>query len=70
MNKIKHDQTIDLPAIARLTVGFSPAEIKNLVNKAAYKAVESKKTQVSQEHLNFAFERIKLGIKSKHIVDD
>jgi ATP-dependent metalloprotease FtsH len=65
LNKVRAAPEIDAPAMARLTVNFSPADIKNLVNKAAYHAINEKKKIIDQSDLQFAYERVKLGIKSK-----
>jgi ATP-dependent 26S proteasome regulatory subunit len=45
---------IDFDALARDTEGFSPAEIKELCHKAAVMAVDSDKTEVTQEDFDAA----------------
>ena len=39
MNKIKFDKNLDIDAITRLTIGFSPADLKNLVNLAIINSI-------------------------------
>lgn len=68
--KVKHNVDVDVNTLAKLTVGFSPAEIKNMINKAAYHAINEKKSEIDQNDLIFAFERVKLGIKSKQMNDE
>ena len=70
LKKVKYDAGLDRDVVARKTVNFSPAEIKNLVNIAVMQAVKEKKQVADFKDFNFAFERIKLGIKSKqHMFD-
>jgi ATP-dependent Zn protease len=40
MNKTKYDKNIDITGLINLTIGLSGADIKNLVNLAALKAVK------------------------------
>ena len=63
LKKVKHGE-IDRENFARLTVRFSPADIKNLINKAAYRAVEKGRFTVLNEDMVEAFERVKLGVKT------
>ncbi len=68
IKKIKFDEKLDKNLIARKTVGFSPAEIKNLVNLAMMNSIKEKKFLADQVDFNFAFERMKLGVKSKQFM--
>lgn len=61
LQKIKH-RKFDCSPIARLTVGFSPADIKNLVNIAALNAVKKNMKFTSEEDVMEAFNRMKIGI--------
>ena len=47
--------------IARGTVGFSGAELENLVNQAALKAAVDEKEMVTLKDLEFAKDKILMG---------
>lgn len=47
--------------IARGTVGFSGAELENLVNQAALKAAVDEKDMVTMKELEFAKDKILMG---------
>jgi len=38
LSKIKHDQSVDIDKLSRMTVGFTPAELENMVNTSAIRA--------------------------------
>lgn len=50
--------------LAKMTVNFSPAEIKNLFNQAAVIAIRNGKEKISLDDLRLANEEIQLGIKT------
>ena len=37
-SKIKHDNSVDIDKLAKMTVGFSGADLENMVNTAAIRA--------------------------------
>lgn len=50
LSKIVHDSTVDVDKLARRTIGFSGAEIENMVNTAAIRAaMESKAERAEAE---------------------
>lgn len=51
----------DAEIIARGTVGFSGAELENLVNQAALKAAVDEKEMVTMKELEFAKDKILMG---------
>ena len=51
MNKVKHDDNIDLELIGRSTSGASGAELANIVNEAALRAVRQGRDSVNQGEL-------------------
>uniref|UniRef100_A0A671M9D9 ATP-dependent zinc metalloprotease YME1L1-like n=1 Tax=Sinocyclocheilus anshuiensis TaxID=1608454 RepID=A0A671M9D9_9TELE len=57
LKKIK----VDSEVIARGTVGFSGAELENLVNQAALKAAVDSKDMVTMKELEFAKDKILMG---------
>lgn len=52
---------VDAEIIARGTVGFSGAELENLVNQAALKAAVDEKEMVTMKDLEFAKDKILMG---------
>ncbi|XP_062260123.1 ATP-dependent zinc metalloprotease YME1L1-like isoform X2 [Platichthys flesus] len=61
LKKIKVDPAIEAKIIARGTVGFSGADLENLVNQAALKAAVDGKDMVSMKELEFAKDKILMG---------
>ncbi|XP_074841010.1 ATP-dependent zinc metalloprotease YME1L1 isoform X2 [Carettochelys insculpta] len=71
LNKIKYDQSIDPEIIARGTVGFSGAELENLVNQAALKAAVDGKDMVTMKELEFSKDKILMGPERRSVeIDD
>jgi cell division protease FtsH len=61
IRKLAHDGRADTAVLARMTVGMSPADIANTVNKAASTAAEAHAPQVTSEHFLGAIETHQLG---------
>ncbi|XP_032422167.1 ATP-dependent zinc metalloprotease YME1L1-like isoform X1 [Xiphophorus hellerii] len=61
LKKIKVDPAIEANVIARGTVGFSGADLENLVNQAALKAAVDGKDMVTMKELEFAKDKILMG---------
>ncbi|XP_042187839.1 ATP-dependent zinc metalloprotease YME1L1b [Callorhinchus milii] len=70
LDKVKVDPAIDAEIIARGTVGFSGAELENLVNQAALKAAVDEKDQVTMQDLEFAKDKIIMGPERRSIEID
>lgn len=56
---------VDAEIIARGTVGFSGAELENLVNQAALKAAVDGKDMVTIKELEFAKDKLLMGEPSE-----
>ena len=56
-------QDVDLDTLARITAGFSGADLANLINEAALMAVRRESTAVGMEDFNLAIERIVAGLQ-------
>lgn len=62
----KFDDTINLNDIAKQTVGFSPADLKSLINESALISVELNKDSIDKECIdNAMFRRITSGHEDK-----
>ena len=68
LSKIKCDiKQIDFPTFVNRTVGFTPADLKNLVNIAAISAVKKNLKKTTQVELDESFDRILMGIKGNNL---
>ena len=66
--KIKTDGNIDYNAIARATAGASGAELANIINEAALRAVRNGRQQVNQSYLEESVEVVIAGYQRKNAV--
>ena len=57
--------TIKVDRLARICVGYSPADIANIIKEAALIAIRNKKQVITDKEIDDARERIALGIKSR-----
>jgi cell division protease FtsH len=62
---VKQDKSVDLNAVARITSGFSGADLANIVNEAALLAVRAGRKMVSQIDFNEAIEKTVAGLQKK-----
>jgi len=56
---------VDFEDVARLTAGFSGADLENLINEAAIFAARRNKTTVGRDELQEAFDRVVMGPERK-----
>ncbi len=61
LGKVTSDGAADTRSLARMTAGLSPAEIANIVNKAASTAAETGAQSVGADHVLRAIETHQLG---------
>ncbi len=60
---------VDLNFWAARTIGFSGAELENLLNESAIHCARSKSKEIKNEHIEDALEKITLGIRSSKLVN-
>lgn len=65
IKNIKVDENLDIKVIAQNTIGFSGAELANLVNEAALNATRLNKKAVDFADFDLAYDREVLGKESK-----
>ncbi|KAL0966844.1 hypothetical protein UPYG_G00300850 [Umbra pygmaea] len=70
LKKIKVDPDVQAGIIARGTVGFSGADLENLVNQAALKAAVDGKDMVTLKELEFAKDKILMGPERRSVEID
>ena len=61
IDRITHDGSADTVSLARMTQGLSPADIANVVNKAASSAAEAGDASLTASHLLHAIETQQMG---------
>ncbi|HLD11593.1 MAG TPA: ATP-dependent zinc metalloprotease FtsH, partial [Patescibacteria group bacterium] len=66
----RFSEHVDLDKIARRTVGFSGADLANMLNEAAILAARQNKKQIDADDLEEAATKIKLGPEKKRMQSD
>ena len=66
--KVKMDAGIDLNLVARATAGASGAELENIINEGALRAVRERRDRVAQEDLMESVEVVIAGYQRKSTV--
>lgn len=66
--KIKKDENIDYVQVARATAGASGADLANMVNEAALRAVREGRNKMTQEDLEASVDVILAGYERKNAV--
>jgi cell division protease FtsH len=70
MKKLALADKIDLDVLASATVGFSGAQIKNLVNEAALLAAKKEKKRVEMEDFTESRDKIIMGVRREERLSD
>src|SRR5579872_874267 len=68
--KVPLADNVNLDSIATATIGFSGADLKNLVNEAALTAAREGKTQVDADDFDSAKDRVLMGPMREEILND
>ena len=66
--KVEHEDNIDFLAVARMASGASGAELANIVNEAALRAVRDGRTKVTQSDLEESIEVVIAGYQKKNAI--
>jgi len=69
LNNIPVSTDLDIQRVASRTVGFSGAELENLVNTASIRASKLKHEQLTNADLDHAFDRVLMGLERRNLVD-
>ena len=71
LNKIKLAESINIEPLAKMTLGFSGADLENMCNQAALKAAIEDEDGVFKRHLENARDKVLMGpAKKKKIPDE
>lgn len=64
------DDSVDWDKVAKRTVGFSGADLENMLNEAAIYAARAKKDQINMNDIEEAATKVKLGPEKKRLQSD
>src|SRR6056297_2075822 len=70
LSNVKMAEDIALEVVANRTVGFSGAELQNLVNEAALRAARKGKEKVEAEDFDQARDKILMGIEREDLINE
>jgi cell division protease FtsH len=70
LKKTEFESTINTDVLARKVVGFSPADIANMVREASLIAVRDNREKITYKDLSEAYDRVVFGLKSEISLTD
>lgn len=68
LKKVKHDKSIDIKKISKITAGMSGADLMNIVNEAALMAARNNAKEINSNHIDEANDRVIMGLKRKSTI--
>ena len=68
--KTKYDTSIDIGVLARKAVGFSSADIANMVRESSLIAIRNKRNKITYKDLSESYDRVVFGLKSEITLSD
>lgn len=63
----KLDELVSIAQIAQRTIGFSGADLANLLNEAAILATRRKKSTITMSEINISIDRVIIGLEGKQV---
>jgi len=70
LNKTQYDTSIDIGVLARKAVGFSAADIANMVRESSLIAIRNKKNKITYKDLSESYDRVVFGLKREIILSE
>ena len=70
LRRVRKDDSVDLAKIAKISIGFSGADLANLVNEAAMHAAREGQKNVTQDDFMYARDRILMGVEQEFVLDE
>jgi cell division protease FtsH len=64
----KFAKSVSLTQVAQRTIGFSGADLANVLNEAAILATRRRKDFITMEEINISIDRIVIGLEGKQVV--
>ena len=66
----KFSNDVNFENLAKLTIGFSGAELQNLMNEAAIYAARNKRTIIQKSDIDNSYEKVTIGLPKSHRLDE
>ncbi len=70
LEKTQSDPQIDNNVLAKRTVGFSPADISNMVREASLITIRNKRKEIIYKDLSGAYDRVVFGLRSQIVLSE
>ncbi|XP_046570348.1 ATP-dependent zinc metalloprotease YME1L-like isoform X2 [Haliotis rubra] len=70
IGKVKADSKMDFDLLAQKTVGFTGADLQNMVNQAALQAAREGAVAINMDHMDYARDKVVMGPAKKSLVQD
>ena len=70
LSKTQSDPEIDSSVLAKRTVGFSPADIANMVREASLIVIRNRRGKVTYKDLSEAYDRVVFGLQSQIVLSE
>ena len=70
LSKAQSDPEIDSSILAKRTVGFSPADIANMVREASLIVIRNKRGKITYKDLSQGYDRVVFGLQSQIILSE
>jgi len=70
LGKAQSDPKIDSNVLAKRTIGFSPADIANMVREASLIVIRNKCGKITYKDLSEAYDRVVFGLQSQIVLSD
>lgn len=68
LSKTQSDPDIDNSVLAKRTVGFSPADIANMIREASLITIRNKRKDITYKDLSEAYDRVVFGLRSQIVL--
>jgi len=70
LSKTQFDPSVAYDVLAKRAVGFSPADISNMVREASLITIRNKQNKITYRDLSEAYDRVVFGLKSQIILSE
>lgn len=70
LSKTQSDPEIDSSILAKRTVGFSPADIANMVREASLIVIRNKRGKITYKDLSQSYDRVVFGLQSQIVLSE
>ncbi|XP_071103967.1 ATP-dependent zinc metalloprotease YME1L-like isoform X2 [Haliotis cracherodii] len=70
ISKVKADSKMDFDLLAQKTVGFTGADLQNMVNQAALQAARDGASLINMSHMDYARDKVVMGPAKKSLIQD